>query len=158
RDTKPSQFFAINFELAIQSLENFKFFVALFSPAAFIRDAQGECRLDEVRESALAAQSQLEEDLRNRVFRLIEILANGFAERAENKLTDADLPRVYENCLIFFYRLLFILYAEGRSLLPVEPKTRKYYKELSLARLVTDLRNFSRFDSHTRTRLYDDIR
>ena len=34
RDTKPSHFFAINFDLAIQSLEAFKFFVALFSPAS----------------------------------------------------------------------------------------------------------------------------
>ena len=158
RDTKPSHFFAINFELAIQSLENFKFFVALFRPAAFVRDAQNRCRLDHVRESALAAQSQLEEDLRRRVFTLIENLANGFAERAENKITDADLPRLYENCLIFLYRLLFILYAEGRSLLPVEPKSRKYYKELSLARLINPLRNFSEFDSRTRTRLYEDIR
>src|SRR6266480_1410603 len=157
RDTKPSHFFAINFELAIQSLDAFKFFVALFSPAAFVRDAQGKCRLDHVRESALAAQSQLEEDLRKRVFTLIEVLANGFAERAENNITDTDLPRLYENCLIFLYRLLFILYAEGRSLLPVEPKSRRYYKELSLARLINPLRNFE-YDSRTRTRLYEDIR
>src|SRR6266480_5391103 len=158
RDTKPSHFFAINFELAIQSLDAFKFFVALFSPAAFVRDAQGKCRLDHVRESALAAQSQLEEDLRKRVFTLIEVLANGFAERAENNITDTDLPRLYENCLIFLYRLLFILYAEGRSLLPVEPKSRRYYKELSLVRLINPLRNFSEYDSRTRTRLYEDIR
>jgi hypothetical protein len=158
RDTKSSHFFAINFELAIQSLQNFKFFLALFGPAAFVHDAQNKCRLDYVRESALTAQSQLEEDLRKRVFRLIENLANGFVEWAENKITEADLPRLYENCLIFLYRLLFILYAEGRSLLPVEPKSRKYYKELSLARLVNDLKNFSRFDSRTRTRLYEDIR
>jgi Alw26I/Eco31I/Esp3I family type II restriction m6 adenine DNA methyltransferase len=158
RDTKSSHFFAINFQLAIQSLENFKFFVALFSPAAFVRDAQNKCRLDYVRESALAAQSQLEEDLRKRVFTLIENLANGFAERAENRITDADLSRLYENCLIFLYRLLFILYAEGRSLLHVEPKSRRYYKELSLARLTNPLRSFSEFDSHTRTRLYEDIR
>src|SRR6266480_7036433 len=157
RDTKPSHFFAINFELAIQSLDNFKFFVALFAPAGFVRDEQKKCRLDQVREGALAAQSELEEDLRKRVFTLIEILANGFAERVENKITDTDLPRLYENCLIFLYRLLFILYAEGRSLLPVEPKSRKYYKELSLARLINPLRNFE-YDSRTRTRLYEDIR
>ena len=47
---------------------------------------------------------------------------------------------LYDACLIFLYRLLFILYAEGRQLLPVEPKSRKYYKELSLARLVTPLK------------------
>jgi hypothetical protein len=157
RDTKPSHFFAINFELAIQSLDAFKFFVALFSPAALVRDAQGKCRLDHVRENALAAQSELEEDLRQRIFAIVEILANGFAERAENEITDADLPRVYDACLIFLYRLLFILYAEGRQLLPVEPKSRKYYKELSLARLVTPLKNFSEHDSRTRTHLYGVI-
>src|SRR5207249_11205864 len=38
RDTKPSHFFAINFELAIRSLAEFKLFLALFSPDAFGRD------------------------------------------------------------------------------------------------------------------------
>jgi len=102
-------------------------------------------------------QSKLEEDLRQRVFPIVEILANGFAERSENKIMDVDLPRLYESCLIFLYRLLFILYAEGRDLLPVEPKSRKYYKELSLARLPNPLKAFSEFDSHSRTRLYQDI-
>lgn len=157
RDTKPSYFFAINFELAIRSPDNFKLFLALFSPAAFVRDAQGKCRLDHIRESALAAQSELEEDLRQRVFAIVEILANGFAGHEENKIADGDLPTLYDACLIFLYRLLFILYAEGRQLLPVEPKSRKYYKELSLARLVAPLKNFSEHDSRTRTRLFEDI-
>src|SRR5207247_9765140 len=107
---------------------------------------------DALHESPVAAQSELESDLLQRVFTLIEILANGFAERTENKITAADLPRLYVNYLIFLYRLLFILYAEGRSLLPGEPKSRKYYKELSLARLINPLRTFSEFDSRTRTR------
>src|SRR6202030_3713805 len=160
RDTKPSHFFGINFELAVKSLEDFKYFFALFCPAAFIRDAQGKNRLDLVRESALAAQSELEEDLRVRIFSLVDLLANGFAERTENEIgdTDEDRKRLYNNCLIFLYRLLFILYAEGRELLPVEPKSRKYYKELSLAHRLAPLKNFSEYDSRTRTRLYEDIR
>jgi Cu/Ag efflux protein CusF len=157
RDTKPSYFFAINFELAIRSLDEFKFFLALFSPAAFVRDAQGKCRLDQVRENALATQSELEADLRQRIFGVVEILANGFAERPENKITDANLAFLYENCLIFLYRLLFILYAEGRLLLPVEPKSRKYYRQLSLVRLLTPLKNFTNYDSQTQTRFYRDI-
>jgi len=157
RDAKPSQFFAIDFGESIKSLENFKFFVALFCPTAFVGDASGKSRLDHVRESALAAQSELEEDLRQCVFVLVEILANGFAERPENEISDTDLAPLYDACLIFLYRLLFILYAEGRQLLPVEPKSRKYYKELSLARLVTPLKNFSEHDSRTRTHLYEVI-
>ena len=157
RDTKPSHFFGINFELAIQTRDNFKYFLALFSAAAFARDAQGKCRLDQIREVALATQAELEADLRARIFTIVEILANGFAERPENKITDDDLPRLYENCLIYLYRLLFILYAEGRLLLPVEPKSRKYYKQLSLARLLAPLKNFSEYDSQTQTRFYRDI-
>ena len=105
----------------------------------------------------MATQAELEADLRERIFTIVEILANGFAERPENKITDADLPRLYENSLIFLYRLLFILYAEGRLLLPVEPKSRKYYKQLSLARLLTPLKNFTEYDSQTQTRFYRDI-
>ena len=157
RDAKPSQFFGLNFEVAIKSLGDFKVFLALFSAAAFARDAQGKCRLDQVREIALATQAELEADLRARIFTIVEILANGFAGRPENKITDADLPRLYENCLIYLYRLLFILYAEGRLLLPVEPKSRKYYKQLSLARLLTPLKNYTEFDSQTQTRFYRDI-
>jgi hypothetical protein len=63
----------------------------------------------------------------------------------------------FEVALKSIEELLFILYAEGRSLLPVEPKSRKYYKELSVARLISPLKNFSEFDSHTRFRLYQDI-
>jgi N-6 DNA Methylase len=157
RDAKASHYFALNFEVALKSVEDFKIFLVLFSSAAFARDAQSKCRLDQVRESALATQAELEADLRERIFTIVEILANGFAERPENKITDADLPRLYENSLIFLYRLLFILYAEGRLLLPVEPKSRKYYKQLSLARLLTSLKNFTEYDSQTQTRFYRDI-
>lgn len=159
RDAKPSQFFCINFPLAIQSLENFKYFVSLFSPTAFVRDAAGKCRLDAIRESAIAAQTELESDLRQRVFTLVEILANGFVECSDNAIPDKPEGHglLYENCLILLYRLLFILYAEGRLLLPVEPKSRKYFKDLSLARLVGPLKRFADFESQTRTRLYDDI-
>jgi hypothetical protein len=158
RDTKPSHFFALNFELALQSLEAFKVFLAFFSPAAFARDSQGKCRLDYIREHALAAQAQLEEDLRQRVFTLVETLANGFADRLENGIPDIKdgWRDLYQNSLILLYRLLFILYAEGRQLLPVEPRSRRYYKELSLARLIPELRHFSAYDSQTRTRLYED--
>jgi hypothetical protein len=157
RDSKASHFFALNFEAALNSLQDFKVFLALFNSAAFARDAQGKCRLDQVRESALVTQAELEADLRRRIFTVVEILANGFAERPENKITDADLAVLYENCLIFLYRLLFILYAEGRLLLPVEPKSRKYYKQLSLARLLRPLKSFTEYDSQTQTRFYRDI-
>ena len=82
RDAKPSQFFGLNFEVAIKSLEDFKVFLSLFSAAAFARDARGKCRLDQIREAALATQAELEADLRARIFTIVEILANGFVGAA----------------------------------------------------------------------------
>ncbi|MEI8079941.1 MAG: hypothetical protein WCH61_09985, partial [bacterium] len=52
---------------------------------------------------------------------------------------------------IFLYRLLFVLYAEGRLLLPVEPKSQRYYRDLSLSRLLNPLRHFSEYDNDFRT-------
>jgi len=101
RDAKPSHFFGLDFSAAIESLENFKYFIALFSPTSFVRDAQGRCRLDAMRESALATQVKLEEDLRLRVFTILEILANGFFSRPENQISESDLPLLYDRCLIF---------------------------------------------------------
>jgi len=40
----------------------------------------------------------------------------------------------------------------------VQPKSRRYYKDLSLSRLTSALKNFADYDSHTRTRLFEDIR
>ncbi|MBI4023696.1 MAG: Eco57I restriction-modification methylase domain-containing protein [Verrucomicrobia bacterium] len=157
RGTKPSEFFEIELSEAIKSLENFKFFLALFCPAAFVREVQGRCRLDLVREGASEAQSKLEEDLRLRIFGILEILANGFAERMEKGITDTALPRLYEASLIFLYRLLFILYAEGRALLPLDRPNRKYYKHFSLRRLIPALKSFAEYDSRTQTRLYREI-
>src|SRR5207249_9566313 len=64
--------------------------------------------------------------------------------------------RLYNNCLIFLYRLLFILYAEGRQILPVERPNRTYYNDLSLARLLRPLKT-STHDSRSQTRLYREI-
>jgi len=160
RDTKASHFFSLDFRVALNSVEEFKYFLTLFNPAAFERNPQtGRCRLDDVRERALSAQAELEDDLRQRVFTLVEILANGFAEQPENEIPDTDEGRrlLYTNCLILLYRLLFILYAEGRLLLPVEPKSQRYYKDLSLERLKEPLRRFAGDGNQFRTRLGEEI-
>ena len=157
RDAKPSQFFGLNFEVAIKELDDFKVFLVLFSAAAFARDAQGKCRLDQIREVALATQAELEADLRARIFTIVEILANGFCGAAGKpnhgyrfaatlrKLPDLSLPPAFHS----LRGRPFV--AAGRT------KSRKYYKQLSLARLLTPLKNYTEFDSQTQTRFYRDI-
>jgi len=158
RDAKRHEYFELNFEVAIQSLDAFKCFLVVFSPDAFRRSADGRCRLDEIRDQAANVQTELEDNLRQRVFTILADLANGFASRPENGIGDKDLETLYHNCLIYLYRLLFVLYAEGRDLLPVNRPDRKYMKNLSLARLRGGLRNFSEYDDRHLTRLCESVR
>jgi len=54
-------------------------------------------------------------------------LAQGFLKTPGNNLSEANLKEIHDNSLIFLYRLLFILYAEYRDLLPLG--SNKLYTE-----------------------------
>jgi len=162
RDATPDDYFELDFEKSLESPEVFAVFVALFGPGAFAVDSEGRCALDELREDALERQTELEDDLRDRVFTILESLANGFYSRPENYITGEQLGDLYKNCLILLYRLLFVLYAEGRGLLPVHrfgAGSRLHYRErFSLARLLPKLRDPARFyPEDTFTKLYEDL-
>lgn len=143
------------------SLEDFRFFLALFRPQSFEQDEEQRCLLDKIREESLTRQAELESNLRKRIFDVLEDLANGFRDYPANEIIRQDFPALYDNSLIFLYRLLFVLYAESRGLLPVKPSgygSSKIYREkFSLARLVKMLREKNSFSSEAFTELYDDL-
>lgn len=87
------------------------------------------------REHALAEgkryEEQVAQDLSGVVFesafpKLVEALADA---------TEENLPRVRQSALIFLYRLLFVLYAEDRNLLPVNDSR---YDDYGLRKRVRD--------------------
>lgn len=141
--------------------EAFRLFVALFRPAAYARDEEGGCLLDRLREESFNYQSELEGNLRRRVFDVLEDLANGYRGHGLNQITVADFQVLYESSLIFLYRLLFVLYAESRNILPVNtgPGANKRYREqFSIARLVSKLRDRqSSYSSDAFTDLYEEL-
>ena len=67
------------------------------------------------------------DDLGDRIYAALAALINGFLAYPGNhidkqitrKLPHSALETLHENCLILLYRLLFILYAESRGLLPL---------------------------------------
>lgn len=142
------------------SLEDFRFFVALFRPGAFERQ-NDRCLLDQLRDEALTRQVALEKNLKDRIFDVLEDLATGYRANAENRITPADLPALYETALVFLYRLLFILYAESRGLLPVKARGHRgnaiYNERYSLARLVPELKGRAKFTDDAFTDLYDSL-
>ena len=59
------------------------------------------------------------EELKDRVFEALRLCIEGFIKHGPNNLDPSrDLRECQEHSLIFLYRLLFIMYAEDRGLLP----------------------------------------
>ena len=74
------------------------------------------------------------EELKGRVFEALRLCVEGFIKHPPNNLDPArDLRECQEHSLIFLYRLLFILYAEDRGLLPYRIN-QTYTNNRSLAR------------------------
>ena len=92
---------------------------------------------------------------------MLEDLANGFRDFTENRILEADFLALYDNALIFLYRLLFVLYAESRGLLPIRPSgygsSKVYREKFSLERFVGVLRDRSSHNSEAFTDLYEDL-
>lgn len=118
-----------------QAREDFRLFYALFRRAAFERGPDGLSLLDGVRDEAQQFKAEVERRLRVQVFDCVETLARGFLHNTDNDLGADDLPAIYQSCLILLYRILFVLNAEARGLLPTRPRdtaSKKYYQSYGL--------------------------
>ncbi|WKZ20407.1 MAG: hypothetical protein QY310_07525 [Candidatus Jettenia sp. CY-1] len=116
------------------------------NPDAFIPDTiTGKTWLDQHMKGSEDYAARVSENLKNLIFdKIFEGLAKGFIEHRYNekdikKETEEDLQEIFNGCLTLLYRLLFLLYAESRGLLPVNDQDR-YYKK-SLKRLKEDIAN-----------------
>ena len=134
--TRPraTSYFETNLEEALQpgNEDSLRIFYLLLHRDSFIQKQGATTSFIEV---ALAEGRRYEErvaqDLSGTVFdsvfpRLIEALSNA---------TGKELPQVRETALTFLYRLLFILYAEDRGLLPVNDAK---YDDYGLRKRVRD--------------------
>ncbi|TFH51595.1 MAG: class I SAM-dependent DNA methyltransferase, partial [Methanothrix sp.] len=125
--------------LASDDKENFKYFYLFFRREALPQLVDGDCFLDRVREGSVAYAQEIGEDLKENVYRAMKILAQGFLAEAVSGApapSQADVGRVQENSMRLLYRMLFIFYAESRSLLDTN---NRYYYELSLQKLKADV-------------------
>ena len=92
--------------------------------------------MDAVRDEAQQFKAEVERRLRVQVFDCVEILARGFLENPDNALdARTTCPTIYQNCLILLYRILFVLNAEARELLPTRAARHAEQKVLQFLRL-----------------------
>ena len=122
-----------------EDLGLFRYFYCLFRRDAFIPDASGTSFLDHVLGESQQYTIAVSDDLKHRVYDALRLLMDGFLEFPRNRFDQANPPldEIHTNCLILLYRILFILYAESRDLLPLN--NRDYAMQYSLDRLATDI-------------------
>ena len=117
-------FYAVDLPALLEQgdLDAFKYFYRFFRQAAFLPDANGNCWLDRIRERSDTYERGVSDGLKRQVYNALTDLAQGFLDFPANGLhpTLATRKEIYDNSLIVLYRLLFILYAEARNLLPVD--------------------------------------
>ena len=116
-------------------LNSFRYFYCFFRRGAFIPDVSGTSLLDLVLTESRQHTIAVSDDLKNRVYDALRLLIGGFLDFPRNDFdkTNPPLNEIHANSLILLYRLLFILYAESRGLLPVE--NSDYAAHYSLAAL-----------------------
>ncbi len=116
---------------ATRDSEQWLYFYNLFRREAFV-PLHGKCFLDSVRAESAKYTQAVGNALKERAYRALLELAQGFAAWPENQL-DASREevrqRIRENCFILLYRLLFAFYAEALNLLPLQNDA---YRSISL--------------------------
>ncbi|HEX2091837.1 MAG TPA: N-6 DNA methylase [Longimicrobiaceae bacterium] len=133
-------YYAVDLERIIQEGDEdaFRYFYLFFRAAAFRADpATGQSFVQAVLEGTVSYARELERRLKDLVFdQIFPHLARGLvAWRRENGVeteTDESLREIYEGTLRLLYRLLFLLHAEARELLPVHERG---YARYSLNRI-----------------------
>ena len=125
--------------LATSDEASFLYFYAFFRREAF---EPGPLALERMLLASTEYAQGISEGLRQQVYDALRYVAQGFLDYSENKLHSSPETnkRIYDNSLILLYRLLFILYAEARDLLPLQ-ENRAYYRKYSLHAIKHDVVN-----------------
>jgi hypothetical protein len=119
--------------------DDFLRFFLFFSPAGFAQVAQLPTLVERARKGSNIYRVGVGEDLKSRVFDALALCIEGFLAHSANALSpERDLETIRQQSLILLYRLLFILFAEDRQLLPY--RTNLLYTEnRSLGRFRDDI-------------------
>jgi len=122
---KLDRFYEVNLPelLDTSNVNNFLYFYAFFRRQAF---DPGDLSIEAIRLASIDYARAVGDSLKTQVYEALRHVAQGFLDYRTNKLnTESDtLKAIYDNALIILYRLLFILYAESRDLLPVRENAR----------------------------------
>ncbi|MEE9236650.1 MAG: N-6 DNA methylase [Thermoplasmata archaeon] len=106
--------------LDTDDVEGFRYFFYLFRKEAFLPRVDEKPLLERVLQGSEDYAREVGDNLKENVYKALRILAQGFFDIPENRLdlkNEDHLALVQQNVMRLLYRLLFILYAEGKGLL-----------------------------------------
>ncbi len=141
RDTsyKLDCFYEINLEkmLIDDDIAAYRYFYYFFNISALSTDISDQSFLDNVLSESIDYKVSVSGDLAGNIYSALETFINGFLTYPKNALSPSDVDTIHEKCLILLYRILFVLYAESRELLPLD--NPQYRSEYSLNSLTTQI-------------------
>jgi len=122
-------------------IDDFLMFYLFFSPKAFQRIQDRRPLIERAAQGSNEYRLGVGEGIKDRVFEALRICIKGFLEHKTNNLNpQTDIQICKEQSFILLYRLLFIMYAEDRDLLPYRTH-RTYAENRSLRRFRDDIAN-----------------
>ncbi len=120
------QFLGLSFEKLVELDDdaNWRAFAGLFRAPAFVTDSSGIPLVRRVVDESRRQAARLADDMRADVVEAAEALIQGALDHPANRNLLGQpsremLHRLFEEMLYYLYRLLFILYAEARDVLPL---------------------------------------
>jgi type I restriction-modification system DNA methylase subunit len=143
--------------LETEDIEQFKYFWLFFRSAAFAKDSYNKNFLERVREGSTTYATQVGNELKILVFdQIFPDLARGFIVDAMRRGKTVEPKPIYAATLSFLYKLLFLLYAEARNLLPITTA----YRDYSLIKITQEIAaslDKQRTLSETSTKIYQSL-
>ncbi|MDB9488639.1 TaqI-like C-terminal specificity domain-containing protein [Dolichospermum circinale CS-537/01] len=143
--------------LETEDIEQFKYFWLFFRSAAFAKDSYNKNFLERVRAGSTTYATQVGNELKTLVFdQIFPDLARGFMVDAMRRGKTVEPKQIYAATLSFLYKLLFLLYAEARNLLPITTA----YRDYSLIKITQEIAaslDKQRTLSETSTKIYQSL-
>ncbi len=124
-----------------KNVEEFKYFYYFFRKDAFLPSKEGRTFLDDVLKGSADYAKDIGDDLKDNVYKAMKKIAEGFFQWPENRLDIQNKDAremVQKNTMILLYRLLFLLYAEGKGLLDLRVPRYESYSFDKLKKMVKE--------------------
>lgn len=143
----------VEFDLeALFEMRSFSDFLALYRlvhPSRFVPDEEGISPLEHFYKTSLAAGEKIGDELRENVKKAIEVLGNGFLTKdlVDTMIKDPEkCKEYYREILHVIYRIIFLMFAEQRGMLPTRDSL--YAEAYSMTKLREKAAKTKRRDRH----------